>query len=1147
MKIDMVLNGLLSQVSLNSPDGRLLCKYRCSEILYEELREALIDRLVLNHYSFTRFGQKGSAAFCLFASEWWRKNYAGGKWSYSGILESLGLASNSNRQELYGPIRDGLRFWRRELLTVGVSNAYLVTLVCEGGIPLNLLHNDADSKLRRYLQNLLREFRTYGGGQVASFELASRLGHTLPLSLRQDPLYKLCGELIEQVWLLQSQMGNHENPVEMLDARVPEWRDKFPLVVSDRAAQALLNNLVREASSIARIQEIKVTTSLLSTSEGYRLVRTTHLPSYFNIPSLSSLTGIGANDLPYRMYLYDYSCEEHKLLGLITKRTAGEQARFAVESPHSETPSMEGTAAARQVFLQARSGESVIDLTNIKGSLPLSELPWVFAQNGDTQDQWRLIGEGSLKTKFREVLVAVDSNSRIEVEEGDCQEVGVIELFGRKIYRVSGVVAFDCEESQAHMATSTDEDESSQFLLYGPHLSAGLVRNQVYCGFPKIQRCYEDGRTVNLLPEQLEWKPQGASSPWQPISSNCAGPVMVRHAPNGKVNFISSLEIVPLASTLRFIPGPTPRVGAITVDGFEIDDCGIPQADNIVIKKSSSKEGFCFDVSCDETPPAALPLHLRWPDHREIVLTVPYPARGARFIGRDGAVLKTDGKVHISQLSGVLVQVIEPEDPGVRYMIEASVISENMNYANYQLKSEGPYLVEVTPGRHELDMRMLEEKCRLLFSGTRDLDAWIRISVLSNKGDSFAQKIYVARYDLTLTPHKQTSEVYIPPNEREGSLKGFSKLEVKAFPLGCPECDEMEVLPQTNEGHWQFETENRSVGPWLLTGWSGDWCRTRPLCWTVYNDDETVSDNVKSTSLEQCVAISNYEQRKSAIDRVLEELIAHPGDDEWKKVYGYFNLTKDLPAVSFDVLVRISKSHDAAATALINSPKDSFDCVWTGMERLPFMWALIPVESWLAAARKKKEHLVQILEPLVEIMEKSLDDLILDSMESFFEQTEIRFSGIKVTSDLIRNVFLSTPLTDTELRSVTTKPNRDMLCQFCITEPGKELMQVHAEDYWPTFLDLEEKWWPKYREFVPVELHSLWKSEQSAGYRSSVLNAPVVAAFSVAFGLHVNKYFAFHLRRLREFDRNWFDTTYGCTLASSIGYRIENGMSYDNQ
>lgn len=1139
-----LLSQILTRNGLQHPDGRMLCKYRCTSDEFKAIEDQFKDTN-LYIYSFPQNDQIFGALLCLYAAEWWRQNYSGGQWTYWGILDSLGANPDLNRQEIYDPIQGGLKYWKRPLLTVGDSNAYLVTLACEAGLPLNLLHSDKDYHFRRYLRNLLREFQIYGGEHSSATDLASRMASILPKSLRQKPLYQLCGELIENIWHLQRQIGDTDKPLEHLNDHVPRWRETLPLVVSDEAAEALLSNLVKEAITLSKINEIKISASFIITKTGYRFSRTIHLPSCFDQKSLAEMLNVQGSDVPYRLQITDCGTDEPKVICLITRRSMDGDGKFAVEVPARETLKREGCQAFQAIRLQARISEAIVDLNRIKGSMALSDLPWIFVCNVDG-DPWKMIGEGSLKTKQKEVIVALNSDTSISIVEGNCVPLGLLEGSDRQIYKLLGQAIFEQDGVSSVIKTSSTEDDSSQFLLYGNLLTSGIYQTQIYKGFPRLQRSFEGGGTIQVQMEQLEWRARGVSDDWQAVSNDCIGPVQIRFSPGGEVRFIADVDIVPISCAIRFNPGANIRSGAIELKGFALEDCGLECPGGVEARKIKCNDNFRFDLSCEGQPPGSIPLYLRWHGRREISFHVPYPARGARFVGRNRRILKSEERVHISQLGGVLIQVMEPEFHHIKYIIEATVLSKEISYTSYQLKSEGPYLTKVAPGHHEFDLRLLEERCRLLFSGTEDLDAWIRIGIMSSTGDQFPQKIYIARYDLTLEPNKQTGEVSIPEDERTSFSDLVDNLQVKVFPLGTPETEEMETLSPVSQGVWQFSPQKRAKGPWLLTGWSGGWCRTRPLLWTIYQDDE--GETTESLdSIESAVGAANVQERTAKIDAILKMLKDDPNHDDWGKIHAYFRLTRYLPAPTFDILKRIAKNSGVAASCLLNASEEVFDDVWTGLGRLPFDWALIPVKAWLDAAKARQKYLSRAYQEVAGVLQQPVEEMVNDNFKNFYSQSQIRFSGIKPILDLIDNMVLSKPLANTELMSMTSSEFRKVLVGYCIADPAKTLMQVHAEDYWPELPGLNSSWWPKYSEQVPEALHALWRVTPNPGYRASVLNAPVAAAFSSAFNLHMNKYFRFNIRKLREFDRNWFDSVYACTLAACIGYRIEHGMTYDDE
>lgn len=1141
-KCSEIITSILERNNLASTDGRMLCKYRCSENEYNDLQASLRGTIKARNGYLPYSSVFEVAAFCLYASEWWRKNYESGHWTWSGILVSLGLHSEYNRVDLYYPIQQGLIFWKRNLLKVGDRNAYFITLACEGGLPLKIIHREGYNYLQQYLKALLSEFRVYGRGEVSPFDLASRLGTRLPKGLRQKPLFQLCGELIEQVWNLQHKIGDTSTPVEDLDRIIPSWRDSFPLVVSDEAARALLNSLIKDAVKIARIQEIKITTVLKKDFNSYRIERKIQIPPYFDAPSLAAQLEMPVHQLPYNVQIY--LCQQTAprfLVALVTRRTAGEDGKFAVEIPNGISTTLTGRSATEQLWLDVRSNILSREVRNIKGSLGLSELPWVFSAKDSNTEQWELIGEGSLKTRHPFAVAAIPSGSTITSEEEPSEYLGEDTLLGRQLYRITGTITVSDGTSNTTINTRATEEEGAQYAITGEFLSHGTFGSNIYKGFPSVVSYLENGAIQSLSDSQFQWKTRRGNDEWKSDLSGCCGPVSIRCVKQGETRFMANIDVAPKEGKIAFIPGKNSREGTIEITGMGAMRYGCASNRNdLQISSTPVAGGMQFECISASEPPATLDVHIRWHLGQELVLSVPYPARGVRFINRDGSVLHTDDTIHMSRMSGVMVQVMEL-NPNLSFSIEATALSKKLS----GIKLDSIKLIEVAPGRHEIDLRQLQEGCSLLFSAAEDLDAVIRIGVISSTFSTFPQKIYIARYDLTTNPDKEAGEVYISKNDLE-SLNGDSdRIELRAFPLTNPGQD-YEVLPAVGPGRWQFHREDRACGPWLITGWDGDWCRIRPLCWTVYDDSTIAPYDPSDNSFDAVVRLVAPGDRTNACNALLDQLAIDPNHDDWKKVNACFSHLKQLPATTFDIIGQLARHPDAAATALLKTGEDTFDEVWSGLERLPFAWYLVPASSWVKSSKIQERIMRETLAPLTESFGGNLDPVIEGSFQSFFNHAPIRVPGMQSLVELLRHEMFSTPIPKLQyLHMFTTQNAHHMLRMPILGLAEQDLLQLHADDLWPMCPEIGEEWWPSIQGQIPEELHSLWNTGAiGLEYRLSVLNAPVVAAFCAGFDIQLKKRMVFNIRKLREFNANWFDVAYGFALASSIGYRLRNDMEF---
>ncbi len=221
--------------SLKRADGRPLYAYRCTDQEFAELTELLQEELP-SRPRYGRWSDRQMQAFCLWASEWWRRNHEGGPWSWDGPLLAIdcGKLRPNHRQygELCEMVTKGLCWWNRDLLRTGHGRGFLVTIACEGGLPLKLVLKE-QAGLRRYFRALLEEFRASASLGVAPQQMAERVRGWLPRSLRQEVVYELSGNLIGRIWELQAEVGETRTPVLDLDRQRPDWRADLPLQLDD--------------------------------------------------------------------------------------------------------------------------------------------------------------------------------------------------------------------------------------------------------------------------------------------------------------------------------------------------------------------------------------------------------------------------------------------------------------------------------------------------------------------------------------------------------------------------------------------------------------------------------------------------------------------------------------------------------------------------------------------------------------------------------------------------------------------------------------------------------------------------------------------------------------------------------------------------
>lgn len=1143
----------LERRGLERPDsGTPLYSYRCSDPEFEELGDVLRvgTRPPVGYYE--RVTRAGAALFCLYAAEWWRRTHVGGPWKWAGILEGAGWAGTPFPR-LYEVIEEGLGFWRRPLLRVGPNRGFLVTLACEGGLPLHLVTSEGTA-LRDYLLAVLEEFQLYRPAGYAPEELAARASELLPRSLQQDVVYRLSGQLIDEIWQLQRKVGSASAPVRELDRTDPGWRDRLPLLVPDDVARALLNPLVEEAAKLAGggASGLRMQRSLRRAGDGLAVRGEVVVPASISEPKLIELFGTEASNLPSRFELYlEDEAGDRVPLALATQTERGERKVFRLEALGT-TRQMEGGAACAGKRLSAdAAGRSLGPVGLPGGAALMMDLPWIFANksasDGDAPRELAFLGQGSVNTRHTEAFVAVPWDTDVlEYEGAECELVSEIGAVGRAVFRVRGAARFtDVDGNACRIRSAAEHDASPEYQLAGALLPGTLGSALVFHGAPSLLASDAEGRVERIVPERLEWHAAGHKPIiWRPVTVECLGTVDLRLVDADGLRHRDRAAVVPADAQIRLHPSSDFKKGQIELIGFQDAEVSGDTSPGLEIRVEHDPDEGDISLHCEAPgdPPADVSLRLIWPAGRALELRLPFPSNGSRFIAPGGRVLADEAIVPVDRLSGV-VATATTTDGRARFFVSGDLYAEDVAPAQRHLFGVNEPLRQVIPGRFELDLRTLQESLRDLFAVSRDLGASVRL-VVESPGSSrrMQRRLMVSRFDLSLVPDRNQGEVRLR-GEDLGRLdwEDLENLHVEAIPLWRPSDPPVELEPVPGPlapGRWQFDPERRAAGPWMILGRDGDWNRMRPLVWNVPGKDDSLLlgrfQPQAGGALATAVCIADQEERTAALDALLSALAEDGVHEDWHEVYAFLRRFRGLPASTLDVTERMIAAPRAAVVALLGAPDAGmFASVWSLLEELPFLWSIVPMKAWVAAGRRFIASLRHL-----EGYSGDVDALVRGSMALFLKEAPLRQSGFETLTDLMRVGVLGEGIEETSyLKMVVVADGRAAL-RGVLESSRQALLQAHAEDQWPSGPGFTN--WLGRAGDLPKEIQELWQiAPEGARYQVPVLNGPAVAAIAATCDIPVERPLIFALRRLRRFDPQWFDEAYSCMLAIAVGVLYE--------
>jgi len=1012
-------------------------------------------------------------------------------------------------------VLNGLRYWQRPLLCyAGGDRAFLITIACEGGLPLQLLHREK-AKLHRYFKAILEAKQNFH--TLPTERLAEQCKHHLPQSLHREMVYALSAQLIDAIRELQERIGDMKNPIVVLDQREPAWRKSIPLELEDDVARALLDNLVKDAAEIRRgaPARLGLQRTLRKNQQGQWMIQADiKLPGRFDAQELQQLFGIETGQ---RCELYLLPPKQDRvLLALLSHLNSGE---YLVE-PKKPQPFYDVSAQGEFKLILGQNrqfSEPVV----VRGGEALGDLPWVFIDRAGDESNLEWIGSGVARTRYATAWVASLPGCQVVPQDNSAAEaMGEIAGTGRKLHKIHGSVRFvDAEGEYCTVKTEQNSEAAEHFYLQGKTVPYGENAAPVFLGLPVLQ----DANTFQAIPaDKLEWRSIAGGRTWQTLTEPCVGKGIVRYTKNGELLFRASISILPHNFSVRGEQGSRPGSATLHFAGIEHAELVSHDISGVSIHQA----GHRLEYLSENQPPAYLLVSVCWPIGATLPLHIPFPAPNGCFVSGEGKVLAHGDLVPVEKLTGCKALVLNPKH-GRRFRLMATLKTTNPT-AGRNFWFETFLQPSITPDCYELNLRDLKTPLQMLLSAISDLDNKVELCI-----ETRSNAILVAWYDLQIDPDKPADKAQV--NEKDArrlDVDTLQRLVAEIRPLWQPDA-EPDILSSTAPGVWALDSMSRTPGPWLVTVKDGNWQRGRPLLVPIGQASEK-----HKTQLQQTVCLPAPEQREQALSEVMQALSTNPNHPDWETLLNYFKYFGDLPPHSLDVFVALSKHPQAAVMALFKSDTETFEVVWSLLKLLPFSWLTIPLEIWSQAACCYADDVHDALHALpdTEMQERFFDD----ELRRFFNQlTEDRHPAANALSEWMRHdIYGYFYKKDKELQLAGQAIGRNILREH-LANAQQELLRRQADhDDWPQ-ANMIQEWTAQ----VPEIFRQFWlATPQYTEFRKPVLNAPVITALSCVLNISLEQPLWYEIRRLRLFDVQWFDEAYRLIFTLAAGLRIEQGQ-----
>ena len=1155
-----LLTGFFARRELVEPDERPLYRYRTLSREFEDLGE--VSSYELRKH---RIGPKGAMAFCLWASEWWRQNYEAGPWKWEPLLAAVGHTEFAPGGSRYGDLQDlvirGLCGWRRSILRVGASRGFLVTLACEGGLPLRLVLRQ-QTHLRAYLKGVLEEFKLFGTTGIPPRDLAERVQHRLPKGLRQQVVYELSGDLIKEIWQLQQTLGDTSTPVKDLDRTHPGWRNQLPVRVPDSVARTLLNGLLRDAVEVARGARIRLrwNVELVGVRGGeWEFRGSFQLPGTIGADGFNRLFGREPDaEVPDRFDLsYQTDAEKFCPLALATPRRTDRPGRHFGLEPLPAALIVHTSGLTRPRELVARTTDNAFSTNLFPGAAGLVDLPWVFVAKDvgeGARPVCRLAGQGSVKVGEQSAFVAVDAGATIEGRDD-----GVAELVGsarneggRLVYRVKGRVLFRASDGSWSVVETraVSGTANTEYRLHGTERRFGRGAIPMFLGSPTMQE-WRDGDFQGVVSERhLLWKSDGPGGKWQPYSSTAVdsglirGSGVLRYVRDDIVRHSIRTCILPEHADIRIRPTEDPSHGEILFLGFGRVTASVAQPSGITVTDTDDYEGYRLELEAHDPIPDEITVVVDWEGRGRVSIELPFPARRVGFVAADGRPLENETNLAEGSLAGVRSEVIVPRDAD--FEVQGQYIGPDASEVGRHRAMFVREIRPTSPGHYALDLAMVQPAIAERLAASNHRDGAVRLLIASNQlsGSIMPTKITVSRFDISLERRNDNLSLLglDPPSQLQISLEDLVSLKMEALPLLNPDQDPVPLQRCVSDA-WRVPEGTMEPGPHLILGRQGDWQRVRPMTWYVGRKDDVVasSSELKTVADAYSRGLSG-EKGIEPFRRVARELAGDPTHDDWSLVFGYLRQIA-LPVRVFPMLQALAEDPATCAMAAVRASAREFELLWERTDTFSFAWWQIPLASWEHAFGTYARGLEADLAAMG--AEDMADSLFTDAVSSPIERVTERLEGLAPALG-----FLCARLTGEQVPSqvsrITNPQMLDMLQQQYARHQYSGPAQLMGLGDIPELPGLS-------RRIDDVKTEHPWSSSVfikrmgpfEVRPRADFADAPAFTAATVVAGDGIPKQLARAIREARTHDRSWFDDA--LRLAQWIAFGRQQADNIDRQ
>ncbi|MEM0514268.1 STY4851/ECs_5259 family protein [Pseudoalteromonas sp. YIC-827] len=1042
----------------------------------------------------TTFSKEWCGAFTLYCAEWFRREYSS-DWSWRSIYETLDFELTS--QQISQIVPKGLSvYWQRPLSKFRQNHSdYLGSVFREGGLPSNLLSSDANNYQKAFFSVFERYQDAKDLGPKAIDKLVRSRITSLPVTLQGDESVGLITNMAEKLDSLvyQFSLDKKDDPAQYLDEQYPRWRESFPLPLESSIGSLFLSQLLSRASKeVRKVSKIR------------KVLGCRHFVSFPNEAIYTEVTlpqkcrfDIRREQLQTSRIELAIFEGDNQIAALGTGFAQFEENGTFIRLRNARVRVKREKLASELYLVALQAGCKLSEVRLASSAVDIYEAP-ITAVKQDYE--WLIISQSSITTKYKQVGLIAPAESNLSLEYGSLDDTKY-KFDELKLKILVGKCRITLSTQESYVITTDSEDIwDCDFTLSGEQLPWKTTPALVFKGVPKIVRGLAKSEFEHL--DEVTTCLNGHAVESLSSTELYGRQLLTVTSQNSITQLRKRIGILPNDFEVELLNGDSPTQGIIRLKTHSPCTWSVKSDDVEVV--SSRRDGEVKEIvlNAKGSPPAVVTLAVQANIvSAPILIDVPFPAKGVIAYDRNNKTLAR--RLTVNELLGSRLHLFATQGVPAKFQVEAVLKSIQGGSASPYYRWH--YIVSDKP--LEVSLYGLKDSLLELLSLNEQLDGEVQLHV-SGPGKNLT--FTISHYSTTLEHELTKNSVFarstkiIDSESIKPVLMSLYAPEQKPLPLCARESEGVET------GEFLLPTCIESSGPWLVVPDrdSGIYFRAKFFG----GSPEQVNDQQVNT-LQKAAMLYHPHDNPDVISNVLNQMAENWSHSGWQYLKDTYRNYDYLPLSTFEVWRHLVRNYRALAVCLFVFENDAKFIAQIERE-LPVFWELIPIRHWCHAVNLMTEVLEN-----VGISSEDVSELVITSIKTLGQSIPV-FGGEESQKLLCSQ----------QVRGLPVPIIKSMVDGWY-----QELLRVHREDdYWPTEFGIEIQDICLTTSTLPFEL------SVNMNYQTGVVYLPLLTALIASDQLKggaleiLPKDALFHLRKLRDFDREWFESVHRCFLSHFV-------------